>query len=246
MESSNRARTSNTIEEHNGMKTICTMETRQDTEEHKRLAAKLEAQVSSTGMPCKTREKHKIREHGVQSSKTIEEESVIEKDDQREEAEKHYELKSKGDRTRDTWETVPSEHTRPRCRPTRKVDGKKTKGQNTAQKGVIMTPSALEIINVGDSANGEWKEVTAESPMSDGIRKELMEHSQVTNRAKEKARKEKFLGEIDDWVWIETSGSTRKETHEERVEAHSKGSATVHVKNRDMNMGSNCGTESPC
>ena len=108
-----------------------------------------------------------------------------------------------------------------------------------------MTPSALEIIDVGDSANGEWKEVTVESPMSDGIRKGLMEHSQVINRAKEKARKEKILGEIDDWVWVETSGSTRKEIHKESVEAHSEGSAIVHVKNRDMNMGSNCGTESP-
>ena len=240
IESSNRAKTlvSNTIEEHNRMKTICTMETRQDTEDRKRPAAKLEAQVSSTGIPCKTREEHMKREREVQASKATEEESVTKKDDQGKEAEKHHEMKSKGDRTYDTWETVLSEHMRPRCKPTRTADGKKTNGQVTAQKGVIMTPSALE-------TKKEGREVIAENPMSDGVRKELNEYSEIANCVKEKARKEEFLGEFDDWVWIETPRSTRKEVHEERMEAHSKGSGTVQVKNRDMNMDNNCGTEPP-
>ena len=133
----------------------------------------------------------------------------------------------------------------PRFRLIREVVEKKTKGHDTVQEGVTMTPSALEIIDMGDSANSGWKEVLVERPKSDGIRKGLMEHSQVPNHVKEKARKEKILGEIDDWVWVETSGSTRKETHEESIEANSEGSAIVHAKDRDMNMGSNCGTESP-
>ena len=61
---------------------------------------------------------------------------------------------------------------------------------------------------------------------------------QVPNHAEKGPRKEKILGEINDRVWVETSGSTRKETHEESIEAYSEGSAIVHAKDRDMNRAS--------
>ena len=100
-----------------------------------------------------------------------------------------------------------------------------------------------------DLANSGWKGVLVEKSDSDAIRKGLVEHSQVANHAEKGARKEKILGEINDWVLVKTSGSTRKETHGESIEAYSEGSAIVHAKDRDMNMASGglrfSGTESP-